>query len=363
MPLPNEHVARVRDPKDFDEDTFRSKDIETGIRIIVGKLKGATDDDDPMITESYHFDAGKFSEAKAKKWLKDHDITYIKFEPATGASEEEQIEEVTEGANAMEKEKIKKETGVQHKQFSIQHFKSGKTDDGKTYIEGYANTKNKEDRYGDIPTVFSKLRDYVYELKDFAKNPVLLLDHMNMTGNIAGSFNPKYGGHIYEDEIGLKFKAVFSDSDYPPVKHARTVYSEGHGRALSIGGQWFYEDGDNPDHLTLAKIFEVSLVGVGADGAALTFKGTDADEVLPKTPYSEGLNKTDPHQAGLPEDEKVGRVLSKANEGKIRKAHEALSNVLDSLSKEEERQWEPKSKTKKTERIWKFRLKKSSLKN
>jgi len=386
-PYPNEHSARIREPEDFDDSTFRSKDVETGIRIIIGKLKGATGEDDPMVIQAYRFDDQKFTVSEAKKWLKDHDIKYIKFEPSTEASEEEQIEEATEGENNMGNENIKKfnceciecghkleseqhckdilcpECGgemrraerpgegrtadkMQHKQFAINDFKSGKMDDGRVFIEGYANTKNREDRYGDVPTVLSKKRNYVYELQEFVKNPVLLLDHNNSTGNIAGSFNPKYGGHIYEDDIGLKFKAVFSDSDYPPVKHARTVYNEGHGRALSIGGQWFYEDENNPKNLTLAKIFEVSLVGVGADSAALTLK----------SPYSEGLNKNDSHQAGLPEDAKVGRVLSKANEGKIRKAQEALTEVLDALQKEEEKQCQQKQKT----RTWKLTLRKKN---
>lgn len=165
-----------------------------------------------------------------------------------------------------------------NKQFSIEDFKASKDDSGNVIIEGYANTKNSEDRYGDVPTVFSALRNYVYELDDYHKNPVVLIDHYNSVENIAGSCNPKMGGYCMEDERGLKFKMIFSNSDFPPVAHARTVYAEGHGRALSIGGEWFHEDKDNPNNLTYAKIYEFSLVGVGADPEALTTKNISSPD-------------------------------------------------------------------------------------
>lgn len=160
---------------------------------------------------------------------------------------------------------------IVHKQFAIEDCKVS-SENGKVFIEGYANVKGKKDRYGDIPTVFSALRDYVYELKDFKRNPVCLLDHDNSVGSIVGSFNEKLGGYITEDDIGLKFKMVFSESDLPIVAHARKVYEEGHGKALSIGGRWNFENKDNPNYLTLAEIYEISLVGVGADPSALTTK-------------------------------------------------------------------------------------------
>lgn len=136
--------------------------------------------------------------------------------------------------------------------------------DGKVFIEGYANTKDRKDRYGDVPTVFPKLRAFVYELSQYQKNPVMLINHRNAIENIAGSMV-----EIAEDEKGLKFKGVFSNSELDLVKHTRQVYKEGHAKAISIGGIWHYEDPDNPSHLTLAEIYEISLVAVGADPNAL----------------------------------------------------------------------------------------------
>lgn len=82
-PYPNEHAARVREPGDFKPDSFRRKNISDGVDIIIGKLKSG---EDSMVTQAYRFDAQKFTVDEAKKWLKDHDIKYISFEPASGES-------------------------------------------------------------------------------------------------------------------------------------------------------------------------------------------------------------------------------------------------------------------------------------
>ena len=78
-PYPNEHSCRVKEPSLFDPKSFRRKNIADGIDIILGKLKGKT----TMTTQAYRFKKDKFTIAQAKKWLKDHDVKCIKFEPAT----------------------------------------------------------------------------------------------------------------------------------------------------------------------------------------------------------------------------------------------------------------------------------------
>ena len=137
-------------------------------------------------------------------------------------------------------------------------------DQGLVYLEGYANTKNKADRYGDVPTVNIKKRDYLYDLKDFLKNPVLLIDHVNALDHLAGSIT-----EIKEDENGLYFKALFSTSEHPVVAHARHIYKEGHAKGISIAGRFHYEDMNNPNLLTFAEIYEISLVAIPADPDSL----------------------------------------------------------------------------------------------
>lgn len=88
-PYPNEHAARVRDPGDFEDDSFRRKNITEGVDIILGKLK---DGDGSMVAQAYRFKADKFTAEEAKKWLADHDVEYIDFEAASGkAARVEQV--------------------------------------------------------------------------------------------------------------------------------------------------------------------------------------------------------------------------------------------------------------------------------
>lgn len=97
MPYVIEHAARVREPEEFREDTMRrkplirvvvvkgkggkprKKKILTGVRIVIGKLKGGGTS---MVDQAYRFDKTKFTPAQAKAWLKKEGIVYIKFEPA-----------------------------------------------------------------------------------------------------------------------------------------------------------------------------------------------------------------------------------------------------------------------------------------
>jgi hypothetical protein len=87
MPYPSEHSARIISPDKFEKESFRRKTIKNGIDIIIGKLKGESE----MTTQAYRFDAKIFTASEAKKWLKDHDISYISFEEATGKEMKEYI--------------------------------------------------------------------------------------------------------------------------------------------------------------------------------------------------------------------------------------------------------------------------------
>ena len=130
-------------------------------------------------------------------------------------------------------------------------------------ISGYANNKYISDRYGDIPTPFN--REYVYELTEFRKNPILLLNHSADIGSIAGKIT-----EIHEDVKGLYFEAEFTKSEHiAEILHAKQLVQEGILKTVSIGGVWHYEDEHNRDHLTLAEIMEISLVAVPADPNAL----------------------------------------------------------------------------------------------
>jgi len=138
-------------------------------------------------------------------------------------------------------------------------------ENGKFYITGYANNKNQPDSYGDIPTSFENKP--VYILDRMNKNPVAFVDHRSSASNIAGNFV-----ELKEDEKGLFFKLLLRPLDEihnPLTKDAVSAFMTGFGRAFSIGGEWFFEDHDNPNNLTKAFIYEISLVGIGSDADAL----------------------------------------------------------------------------------------------
>ena len=84
-PYPNEHAARIREPEEFEENSFRRKALEgeKGIDIIIGKLKGEKN----TTTQAYRFKIENWTADEAKKWLKDHNIKYKVFEPASGKKE------------------------------------------------------------------------------------------------------------------------------------------------------------------------------------------------------------------------------------------------------------------------------------
>jgi hypothetical protein len=80
MPFPNEHAARIKDPKQFDD--FARKNIKPGIDIILGIKEGIS------TAQSYRFKKDKFTIEQAKQWLKDNDIQFISFEAAIQAFRE-----------------------------------------------------------------------------------------------------------------------------------------------------------------------------------------------------------------------------------------------------------------------------------
>lgn len=165
----------------------------------------------------------------------------------------------------METKKIKSK--ISNKLVDIADFKAVEREDGTLEISGYANTKHIADRYGDIPTEYN--RSYVYDINEFLKNPIMLLNHDADIKNVAGSFV-----EIKEDDKGLFVRGIFTKSDLPIMEHARTLIREGHLKTFSIGGIWLYEDLENPAHLTLAKIYEISIVAIPADPNA-TFAPTE----------------------------------------------------------------------------------------
>jgi len=102
MPYPNEHAARLKDPKGFDSfgrtkggTIYGRKKVPSTIAIIWGHPKGGPKK--AAIPQALRFPTKNWTAAAAKKWLKDNKIKYISFEPASkGESVEGSLKKIIE---------------------------------------------------------------------------------------------------------------------------------------------------------------------------------------------------------------------------------------------------------------------------
>lgn len=99
MPYQNEHSARLRDPKDFNPDSFRRKangtiygkiKVPKTVAVIWGKLKGKDKPSDNPIPQALRFPIKSWTAEKAKAWLKKNGVKYRTFEPAKPKKKEKQ---------------------------------------------------------------------------------------------------------------------------------------------------------------------------------------------------------------------------------------------------------------------------------
>jgi|SRR6185503_19112238 len=108
--------------------------------------------------------------------------------------------------------------------------------------------------------------DYVMDgafnatLAEFKRNPVMLIDHRNAVDHLAGSFT-KIGANAQ----GLAIEGKISNA--PGLCDLRFKVAEGHLKALSMGGIFYYDDDGRG--IKEVKLFEGSIVPVPANQDAL----------------------------------------------------------------------------------------------
>ena len=78
MPYENEHAARIESPDDFEPESFRTKVLPNGVRMILAQRSS----DGAVSVQSYRFPTAAWTEAEAEQWLSDNDIDDYIFEPA-----------------------------------------------------------------------------------------------------------------------------------------------------------------------------------------------------------------------------------------------------------------------------------------
>lgn len=69
VPESGEYIhVRVKDPSQFDQESFRTITLGDGIKARAGKLHGS----DKMTIQVYLFDKDKWTVGRAKQWVKEH---------------------------------------------------------------------------------------------------------------------------------------------------------------------------------------------------------------------------------------------------------------------------------------------------
>lgn len=74
MPYPNEHSCRIREPGQFQENSFR-RIIQGRLSVIIGKLKGQSS----TTVQAFRYPTEDWTEAEARKHCKEQGG---RFEPA-----------------------------------------------------------------------------------------------------------------------------------------------------------------------------------------------------------------------------------------------------------------------------------------
>ena len=168
------------------------------------------------------------------------------------------------------------------------------------------------------------------DIKNFMKNPVLLVDHRYTIDSIAGKFTK-----ITRDGDKTIGEGVFSSN--ATGEHAKALYDGGFLNAVSVGFRALAYDEEDRSNITKSELLEVSLVAVPANAEALamldskaiakagangllTFKQEvaqeDAEDVSEDTPA---------------EDEVVTPVDEKGDKVTVEKLAERMGVVEDTL--------------------------------
>jgi len=189
---------------------------------------------------------------------------------------------------------------------------------GKAEGEGagmvFVASEESPDRIGDILSIDG------WDIKEYQRNPVMLFAHQH------GILPPARAGRVWIDGKQLLNTVQFDDSD-PLGAALKTKYEAGVMRGESVGFRpiEFKErpDGGRGILFTKQELTEISLVSVPMHPKALRKMLGDAPFTIVVPSKAVEIMHVSP-----PADTKVGRVLSKANRGKLGRAHELLAQVL-----------------------------------
>lgn len=247
-PYANEHSARLQDPGKFNPDTFRrvnggtiygSITVPKTIAIIWGKLKGHDKPSDSPIPQALRFPIKNWTVAKAKKWLKDNKVKYIRFEPAAGGEDAVSAQMVTEPMTVKD---MFNNLSPQTAQNECEHLKELLEIEDISeleYLRKYGISEKPQFEDGEsaaIQWVSTKELDRDNEimipegaiLTEYNRNPVVLWAHNYDELPIGSDQWIK----IVKGK-GILAKTIYSDNEFP--QEIYRLKKEGHLKAQSVG--------------------------------------------------------------------------------------------------------------------------------
>lgn len=238
MPYTTEHSATIKSPSLFKkgDENWGSKDITTGVRIILGVLRS----NDKWETQTYRFKANKFTVAQAKKWLKDHKIKYILFEPASGEKKSEVDMKITSSI------------------FDAEDIELRTVDDKDTMFGTVVKFDKLSKPLPQIGGVMERIKKGAFT-RTIKNDEIVAVWNHNMD-KVLG--NTKAGTlRLIETNSGLDFEIDLPDTSWG--KDAATSVKRGDVRGMSF---WFRKIKDEWDESNLNKVIrtliEVDLVEI-----------------------------------------------------------------------------------------------------
>ena len=269
-PFANEHSARIIEPSKFESDSFRRSNITSGIDVILAKLKG----EDSLTRQAYRFQKDQFTPNESKEWLREHDIEWILFEPAT--------------------DKMKQYKATENPA----HIKDVDSDKG--IIKAYFAVFGNEDSDGDIiePGAFAK------SIKERGPDGIGRIKHLKFHDT---RLAPGKITELGEDEFGGFFVSKMSKSDLGRntlIEYQEKIITE-HSHGFEIIKS--HRDESNIQHITESKLWEAStLAAWGANHLTRTdfVKSLESEEDVIK--YLKAL--TDRLKIGSFSDEYLERL-------------------------------------------------------
>lgn len=204
----------------------------------------------------------------------------------------------------------------------------GVVDESKQLISGVVGSTGTIDRQGE------SINPMGWILDNYTKNPVILYGHDYHSLPIGKAVR------VWLEDGKLMFDIEFAGTDLG--KEVFQLFKDKFLNAFSVGfiPKKFGVSGVDEYDIMEQELLELSAVPVPANPEALSYLKENAPVfaksfVKEEEPPQDEPPQDEPPKDDLPTDEKSGRVLSKANEDKLREVHKSIGELLAQLDKKE----------------------------